>query len=116
MKLKKVYSKHFPPSGYIALTFYPWLFIREKARDRFTPKAERHETTHAYQQIETLWVFFLLIYGLEYLLKLIFTFSTDKAYESISFEQEAYEHEDEIGYNNVRKHYAWIKYVFTIKK
>lgn len=116
MKLRKVYKAHFPFSGYIALTLCPWIFIREDLKHRFTENVERHETTHALQQIETAWIFFLLLYGLEYLIKLFCTFSHKRAYWSISFEQEANEHEQEVGYNNVRKHYAWIKYIFTLNK
>ena len=117
MELKKVYSKHFPFKGYIALTFYPWVFIREDEKKKYTTKIHRHETTHAYQQVETLWILFLVIYGLEYLIKWVFCgFKGSKAYYSISFEQEAYEHEAEIGYNNARCHYAWMKYIFKLKE
>ena len=116
MELIRVYNNIIPFQGYIAMTFFPWVFIRKKNTIRFTPKVERHETTHGYQQLETLWVIFLVLYGLEYLIKLLFTFSHKKAYRSISFEQEAYEHELEISYNDVRKHYAWMKYVFKLKK
>jgi hypothetical protein len=42
-------------------------------------------------------------------------FDSDRSYRSISFEQEAYEHQEETYYNNVRRHFAWLKYVFTIK-
>ena len=116
MTLKRVYNNIIPFKGYKAITFYPWVFIRESARQRYTDTVDRHETTHAHQQLECLWLFFFLIYGLEYLIKLLCTFSTNRAYESVSFEQEAYEHEDEIGYNNVRKHFAWVKYVFKLKE
>ena len=59
---------------------------------------------------------FLFIYCLEWLVKMwICWFDLDRAYRSISFEQEAYEHQEEIYYNDVRRHYAWLKYLFTIK-
>ena len=116
MELTRVVTKHFPFKGYLALTFYPWVFIREEYLRIYSAKVDRHETTHACQQIETLWIIFLLIYGLEYLIKLIFCgFNHKRAYFSISFEQEAYEHEAEVYYNEVRRPYAWIKYIFTLK-
>ncbi len=116
MKLKKIYTEHFPKKGFTALTIYPLVFVRKDRRDYFTAKAERHETTHALQQIEMLWILFLILYALEWVIKLPFCkFDTERAYMSISFEQEAYEHQDEFGYNNVRKHFAWIRYLFTIK-
>ena len=114
MKLKRVYCKHFPFSGYLALTWCPWVFIREGARQRYTPTVNRHETTHGLQQIETLWIFFLLIYGLEYIIKALCTLSWDKGYKSISFEQEAYANQGKVNYNKERKHYAWVKYIFKL--
>ena len=117
MKIKKIYTKHFPPKGFKALTFYPVVFVRKDCATKFNDESERHETTHALQQIELLWILFFLLYVLEWLIKIPFCgFDCKLAYKSISFEQEAYEHMAEIYYNDVRKHYAWIKYVFTLKK
>ena len=117
MELKRIYSNHFPFKGYISLAFYPWVFIRNSLRKYYTERVDRHEVTHALQQIETLWVFFLLIYGLEYIIKLpLCRFNHNRAYLSISFEQEAYTHEAEVLYNGTRKHWVWIKYVFTVRK
>jgi hypothetical protein len=116
MQLKRVYSHHFPPSGYLALAFCPWVFIREDAKKRYTAKIDRHEVTHALQQVETLWILFIVIYGLEYLIKLpLCDFDHYRTYQSISFEQEAYEHQSETYYNDVRRHYTWMRYLFTIK-
>lgn len=117
MKLKRVYCKHFPFSGYLALTLYPWVFIREGARQRYTPTVNRHETTHALQQIELLWLLFFILYGLEWLIKIPFCkFNTHDAYKSISFEQEAYTNQGKVDYNKKRRHYAWVKYVFKLYK
>lgn len=115
MKLKVVYSKYIPFKGFEALTIWPWIFVREDKSAKFTPMMKRHEATHAHQQLECLLVGFLIIYCLEWVFKLPFCkFDSNRAYMSISFEQEAYDHQDEIGYNNVRRHYAWIKYLFTL--
>ena len=117
MKLRRIYSKHFPPSGYTALTFCPWVFIREKMKESYTDKVDRHETTHALQQIETLWIFFLIIYGLEYIIKLPFCrFDHSRTYHSISFEQEAYMWQSNFYYNKIRPHYAWKDFVFKLYK
>lgn len=138
MKLKKIYSEIFPLKGFTALTIFPSVFVRKDRAEKFTAKVERHETTHALQQIELTIVglilatislifgygwwsllflpLFFWIYGLEWLIKLPFCkFDTLRAYMSISTEQEAYEHQDEFGYNNVRKHFAFLKFLFTIK-
>ena len=114
MELKKIYCKHFPLPKFTALTVFPWVFIRDDKRKQYTDRVDRHETTHAYQQMETIWIFFFLIYGLEYLVKLLITFSHKKAYRSISFEQEAYANQGKVNYNNERKHYAWVKYIFKL--
>lgn len=114
MKLKRVYSNIIPFKGYIALTIFPWVFIRNSAKQRYTPTANRHETTHGYQQIETLWLLFFLIYGIEWLLKVIICWNTHRGYRSISFEQEAYANQGNVEYNSNRKHYAWIKYIFKL--
>ena len=115
MKLKKIYSAKFPPKGFKALTVCPFVFVRSDQKKNFRKADDRHEATHALQQIECIWIFFFIIYGLEYIIKLpCCKFDTDRAYMSISFEQEAYEHQAEVGYNNVRKHYVFFKYLFTL--
>ena len=115
MKIKKIYTKHFPMKGFTALTLWPFVFIRKDRRDNFTQTAERHETTHALQQIECLWIFFLIIYGLEYIIKLPFCkFDTYRAYMSVSFEQEAYAWQSDNYYNKVRPHYEWRYYIFSL--
>lgn len=115
MELIRVYNKYFPFKGYLALTIYPWIFIREEYKRAYTAKVNRHEETHAYQQIETLWILFWVVYGLEFIIKwLLCGFDSKRAHYSISLEQEAYEHESEVYYNNVRKHYAWVKYIFKL--
>ena len=115
MKIKVIYNKHIPLKGFVALTLWPWIIVRESERSKFTPRVERHEETHARQQIECLFVMFIIIYCLEWVVKLPFCkFDSNRAYMSISFEQEAYDHQDEIGYNGVRRHYAWLRYLFTL--
>ena len=139
MKLKKIYTDHFPVKGFRALTVWPCVFVREDERNRFTKMVERHETTHALQQIEMLVVgvvlavtllccgygwyslipipLFFELYLVEWLIKIPFCrFDTDRAYMSISTEQEAYEHQEEVYYNEVRRHFAWLRYVFTLKQ
>lgn len=117
MKFKKICNSHFPLKGFTAMTIYPFVFVRKDRVQNFTANAERHETTHALQQVECLFLLFFLIYVLEWIIKLPFCkFNRDRAYMSISFEQEAYEHQQEVYYNEVRRHYAWARYLFTLKK
>lgn len=115
MKVKKIYTAHFPMKGYKALTVWPFVFVRKEFADRFTAMDERHEMIHALQQVELLILPFLFIYCLEWLLKLpLCRFDGKRAYQSISFEQEAYGHQSEVCYNNIRRHYAWRHAIFTL--
>ena len=138
IELIKIYTAHFPKEGFTALTIVPFIFVRKDRKDKFVDFAEWHETTHALQQIEVgiigiiLTIVFLLagfgwwsliclplffeLYCLEWMIKLPFCkFDTKRAYMSISTEQEAYGHQDDSIYNSTRRHFAWIKYIFTIK-
>ena len=116
VKLRQIITGSFPFKCYTALTIYPFVFVRKDRAEKYTKKVERHETTHALQQAECLFLLFFLIYALEWIIKLPFCkFNRDRAYMSISFEQEAYEHQEEVYYNEVRRHYAWAKYLFTLK-
>ena len=132
--MKKVYNNILPFEGFLAMTVWPWILIREDEKNKFDASAERHENTHGLQQIEVTLVglaiaavmlalgyqwysliplgLFFELYLLEYIIKFILT---KNAYRSVSFEQEAYDHEDEVYYNEVRKHFAWVKYIFKLK-
>ena len=116
MKLKRVVNGIIPPKGYIALTIWPWVIIRKENASKYTPTANRHEITHAYQQLECLWVLFFIWYIMEWFIKIpICYFACKDAYRSISFEQEAYANQGKVDYNKNRKHYAWMKYIFKLK-
>lgn len=110
--MKVILNKIIPLKGYIAITLYPFIFAREK----LNKYAYNHECIHANQQKELLIVMFYVIYCLEYLIKLLITFNHNAAYTSISFEQEAYRNEYNLSYNDKRKHYIWIKYIFKLWK
>ncbi|MBP7342210.1 MAG: hypothetical protein PHG54_07520 [Smithellaceae bacterium] len=54
------------------------------------------------------YIFFYLWYLVEWLIRL---FGRDSAYRRISFEREAYLHEQDGSYLQRRKPYEWVKYV-----
>lgn len=68
-----------------------------------TPSDILHETIHFRQQREWLFVFFFLLYVLEFLWHLVRLRKWHKAYYSISFEQEAYQHQNDAEYLKKRK-------------
>lgn len=137
MDMEVVYRKHFPFKGFTALTMWPVIFVRADRKEKFTYKVLRHETTHALQQIECYVLGWLLalamilagfewwslvpiglffeLYLIEWSIKTLFCrFDIDRAYMSISTEQEAYKHEKEVEYNSKRKHFAWVRYIFSL--
>lgn len=109
--MKKVYNKIIPFKGYKAITIWPYIFIRKNCKS-YTEITERHENIHGEQQKEMLLIFFYLWCGIEYIIKLIiYNFDFNKTYHNISFEQEAYNNEQNKEYLLNRKHYSWIKYI-----
>ena len=72
-----------------------------------------HESIHWKQQMEMGVLFFYLWYLIEWLVRLLTNW--ENAYDSISFEREAYSNEDDMNYLTIRKHYTWVKYL-KIKK
>ena len=76
--------------------------------DKLTNKVMNHENIHTEQMKELWYVGFYLIYVLEWLFNLVF--HTKEAYMRISFEREAYAHENDLDYLKTRKRFAqWIK-------
>lgn len=108
--MKIIYNDIIPFKGYKAMLIAKWLFVRNGYT--LNDKDLRHEEIHSRQQMEMLLVFFLLWYGVEWLLRLLLTFDTHKAYRAISFEREAYANEGDENYLTSRKHYAWLRYIF----
>ena len=50
-------------------------------------------------------------YGLEYLFVRFFHKKQNDAYHDVSFEEEAYEFQENLSYLDKRKHYAWLAYL-----
>ena len=112
--MKIVYNNIFPARGYIAMTIWPWVFVRRK--DKYTDVVDNHEKIHGEQQKEMLLVFFYLLYVVEYIIRSLMCFDHKTAYRSISFECEARINQSDMAYVYNRKHYAWAKYLFTKNK
>jgi hypothetical protein len=110
--MEEVVNSLIPFDGYQALTIIKWIFIKRGTKLR--QKTYTHEAIHYEQWKECLILLFLPIYVLEYVIKLLCTFNHDKAYRSISFEQEAYKFENYITYPEERKAYYWVRYIFKL--
>lgn len=112
--MKIVYNKFIPFRGFLAINLFGVLFVR---RDKMNPhpiiskRVLNHEAIHTEQMKELGYIFYYIWYLIEWLLECILP-PYDEAYKDISFEEEAYNNEDDFDYLKNRKKYSWIKYVF----
>ncbi|MGY0393168.1 hypothetical protein ACW5R3_11505 [Bizionia sp. KMM 8389] len=103
-----IVSKYFIPKGFIGVTIWPFIFL--KSSDcKSDVTLTNHERIHLKQQIELLIVPFFVLYGLEFAFLYFKTRSKQVAYRSISFEKEAYQYENDLGYLKSRPFWNFIK-------
>ena len=97
-----------PFPGFCFINLFGVLFVRRDMMERVEEKDYNHEMIHTAQMKELLYIGFYIAYFFEWLYRLIF--HTKTAYRGISFEKEAYDNEDNLGYLSNRKHFAqWRK-------
>lgn len=89
------------------ITIFPFIFIIEE--EKGNKQLLNHEKIHIEQQIETLWFFFWIIYGLSFVVQFIKERNFTLAYRNIIFEKEAFENQDNLNYLNTRKRFNWLK-------
>ena len=104
-----IISKHIVPKGYIGLTIFPFVFLKYKAL-KTNAVLINHEKIHLRQQIELLIIPFFIIYGIEFLVRLIQYKTWKLAYRNISFEREAYENELNLEVLKTRRFWNFIYY------
>lgn len=107
--MKVIQNKWIPFKGYKYINLFGLLFTRHK--EEISDIEYNHEKIHLKQMQELLWVPYYLWYAIEYLLIRLFHKKQNDAYHDVSFEEEAYKHEEDLEYTEHRKHYAWFKYV-----
>lgn len=103
----KITNELIPFKGYVAMTIWPFIFIRFGVR--VPANTIDHESIHGRQQLEMLIIPFFIWYGIEFLIRTIF--GKGNAYRNISFEREAYANEDNPDYLKHRPFWAWFKYL-----
>ena len=120
--MKVIYNSIIPFSGYAYINLFGCIFTRKKTL-KLSEKVINHESIHSLQGKYLLWIFFYLIYFIEWIVKIpISLFYKTKrgklnyAYRSISFEQVAYYNENNLDYLRTANPYEWIKYVFKMYK
>ena len=110
--MKIVYNNIIPFEGFLAMTIYPFIFVKKKYRYMFNDKDIRHETIHSKQQIELLIIIFFIWYLLEYIFRIFQYWNLNKAYRNICFEREAFANENNKEYLDNRKLFSFIKYLW----
>ena len=103
--------KHFFYKNYVGLSIWPFIILKDR-----TLKGDailiNHEKIHLKQQKELLIIPFYIWYLTEWLLRSVLYLDSYKAYQNISFEREAYCHENNLDYLNQRSYFSFIKYLW----
>ncbi|MDO1499690.1 hypothetical protein Q2T40_06040 [Winogradskyella maritima] len=102
-------SKYLVPKGYSGLTLFPFILLKER-RLKTDKRFINHERIHLRQQLELLIAPFYLIYGIEFLIRLIKLKNWHLAYRAISFEREAYSNDNNLDYLKRRPFWNFIHY------
>lgn len=114
--MKVIYTKNFPPGTFHGINLCGVIFAQRRW-GKMSSTELNHELIHTMQQLEMLFVFFYLWYGIEYLFRLAqYHGDSMKAYRNISFEREAYGNERNMSYKRQRKLFSWTKYVVLERK
>ena len=106
--MKVIYNNLIPFKGFKCINLFGVLFVRQGCVMR--DEDFNHEKIHTAQMKEMLYVGFYVWYFVEWLIRL---FGKGNAYRNISFEREAYKHQENFDYLNDRPRFAWWKYMKT---
>ncbi len=100
--MKIIRNNLLPGKNYAAINLFGVLFCHHDTV--ISPVLMNHERIHTRQMIEMGFIFFYLWYLAEWFVRM---FMKGSAYYNISFEREAYLHDDELDYLKHRRLYAW---------
>lgn len=92
--MKLIYNSIIPFKGFAAINIFGVIFARKGKS--LPPHTINHEKIHTAQMRELLYIGFYLLYIAEWVYRLIF--HTRTAYRGISFEREAYKHQNDYDY------------------
>ena len=120
--MKVIHNSIIPFSGFSYMNLFGTLFTRKTSLS-MKRSTLNHESIHTEQYKDLLYIFFLILYFIEWLIKIPCSWFykqptwpkiSNVAYRSISLEQEAYYNQYDFNYLENRKKYNWIKYIFTM--
>ena len=104
--MKIIYNNVIPFKGFRAMNLFGVMFARKSAYP-ISEKTINHESIHTAQMKEHGYIFFYIIYFVEWLYRLIrYVYTGEDAYRNISFEREAYAHDGDMKYLENRKVFA----------
>jgi len=89
-----------------AITIFPFIILSEEVDDY----TMNHELIHFEQQKELFVVGFYALYAYDFFKGMIKYKNKDLAYFLIRFEQEAYAHQNDLGYIVDREKHSWKEY------
>ena len=104
--MKIVRTSILPFHGFSAINLLGILFVHHGVY--LSNELINHERIHTAQQRELLYVFFYIIYIIEWLVRLTMR---GNAYRNISFEREAYANQRNLDYLKSRRLFAWRRYM-----
>ena len=105
----KIYTRKRIFNYYTGLSFFIFIWISKLTKDEVV--LVRHEKIHFLQQVEMLFIFHWIVYGLFYLISRYRGHGHYIAYRYNPFELEAYANEQDVNYLKTRKPFAWMSCV-----
>lgn len=103
--------RHFFYKNYVGLSLWPFIFLKNGSLKN-DDVLINHEKIHLRQQQELLIIPFYILYLTEWAIRAVCYLDTYKAYQNLSFEREAYMHENDMDYLSNRKTFSFIKYLW----
>jgi hypothetical protein len=94
---------------YTGFSFFIFIWISRLEKN--STRLIRHETIHFRQQLELLFVFHWLLYGLFYLISRLKGQRHYICYRYNPFELEAYKNDQDLDYPKNRRPYAWLTFM-----
>lgn len=106
--MKVIYNKIIPfGKGFYAINLFGVLFAKGPCDKRII----NHESIHTAQIRELGYIFFYIVYLLEWFVRVIIHRGYVEGYRNISFEREAYANDSNFAYLNNRRHYSFLHYM-----
>ncbi len=108
--VSRFWTRFFSAGKARAITIFPFIFLLEKS---FRKEASllNHERIHIRQALELCIFPFYLWYLIEFVYRFIHFRNFHHAYLHISFEREAYSHEEDFLYLKKRRYWSFLKYM-----